>query len=97
LRRRAADDVFCADALRPAQARDRTTRDVRDQQRRDARVVVDHLALGGAGLGVEHLVEVGQAQAMTAHLDVGVTALTRLGHTAKVISGVYIVHIRRGK
>ncbi len=50
----------------PAFAGHRAVGDVREQQGSDPRVVVDHLALGGAGLGVEHLVEVRQTQAATA-------------------------------
>ncbi len=52
-----------ADAVGPALAGEGAIGDVGDQQRGDARVVVDDLALGGARLGIQHLVEVRQAQA----------------------------------
>ena len=42
---------------------------MRQQHRRDARVVVDHLALGEAGLGIEDLVEVGERQRPPVDLD----------------------------
>jgi hypothetical protein len=42
---------------------------VRQHHGSDARVVVDHLGLGGAGGGIEHLVEVAQTQATPADVD----------------------------
>ena len=50
----------------PALAGHRPPGDVRDHRRSDAGVVVDHLALGRARLGVEHLVEVRDAQSPAA-------------------------------
>ena len=58
-----------AGALRPAQPRHRPAGQVRQHHGSDSRVVVDHLGLGGAGGGIEHLVEVAQTQATTAHVD----------------------------
>ena len=50
---------------------------VRQQHRRDPRVVLDHLALGEAGRGIEDLVEVGERE--PAPLDLDLHALGR-GH-----------------
>ena len=49
------------DAVRPADPGDRAVLELRQQHRRDLGVVVEHLALGGAGARVEHLVEVATA------------------------------------
>jgi hypothetical protein len=59
-----------ADAVHPALPGRGTVFRVRDQHVRDARVVVDDLGLGRPGLRVQHLVEVGQPKAVTAHGDV---------------------------
>ncbi len=50
-------------AVRVALQRQRAVAQMRQQHRRDARVVVDHLALGEAHGGVEHLVQVREPEA----------------------------------
>src|SRR5207244_10166220 len=49
--------------------RERTLAQVGEQNRRDARVVVDHLALGEAHPWIKDLVEVGELQLVTLDLD----------------------------
>ena len=66
-------------AVRPAHPGDRTVREVRQQHRRDPGVVVEHLALGGAGLRVEHLVEVAQLERAALDLDLDVVHSPSVG------------------
>ena len=76
--------------------RERPVAQVREQHRRDARVVVDHLALGEPGLGVEHLVEVGELEPLPVDLDTSTAVLTplcRLARYATVLRG--LVRARR--
>jgi hypothetical protein len=63
-------EVLAGDAVRVALERQRAVVQVRQDGRRDARVVVDQLPLGEAGLGIEDLVEVRERQAAVADLDV---------------------------
>ena len=67
-------EVARVHAVGIALERERAAAQVGEQHRRHARVVVDHLALGEAGLRVEDLLEVRQAQ--LAPLDVDVNGLT---------------------
>ena len=64
-------EVLALDAVRVALERQRAAAQVRQQHGGDARVVVDHLALGEADVRVQDLVEVGQRQppALDLHLD----------------------------
>jgi hypothetical protein len=57
------------DAVRVALHRQRPALEVRQHERRHARVVVDHLALGEARLGIEDLVEVGELELLALDLD----------------------------
>ena len=71
---RAGFEVFreegrLAGAFRPAQPGDRPAGKVRQHHGSDARVVVDHLRLRGARVGIEHFVEVAQTQATPADVD----------------------------
>ena len=68
-RRRAA-----LDPVGVALERQRPVAQVRQHVRRDARVVVDHLALGEADCGIQDLVEVGERQAAAADVDVDAVA-----------------------
>ena len=56
-----------ADAVREAHEGHRPILDVRQQQRRDARVVVEDLTLGEPAARVEHLVQVRQRELPLAH------------------------------
>ncbi len=67
--------VEVIDPFGEAAQRDRATFEVGDDRRGDLGVVVDHLALGEAGLRVEDLVEVGELQLTAVDLD-----LTADGH-----------------
>ncbi len=71
------EERLVGDAVRPADPGDGAVLEVRQQDRRDLGVVVEHLALGGAGAGVEHLAEVADLE--RAALDVDVDLLPR-GH-----------------
>ena len=51
--------------------RERAVVEVGEQRRGHPGVVIDHLAFGEAGRGVQHLVEVGQPELASADLDVG--------------------------
>ena len=73
-RRRSGGDVLLEEAgplhaVRPADPGHRPVREVRQQHRRDAGVVVEHLALGGAGARVEDLVEVADPQRAALDVD----------------------------
>ena len=57
------------DAVRVALAGQRPAVQVGEQERRDAGVVVEHLPLAEARLGVEHLVEVGQHEPAAVDVD----------------------------
>ena len=57
------------DAVRIALERERTPLEVREHEGRDPRVVVDHVALGERGLGIQDLVEVGEREPAAEHLD----------------------------
>src|SRR5215210_4614699 len=57
------------DAVRVALQREGATAQVRQQRRRHARVVVDHLALGDAHRRVHHLVQVREAELPPLDLD----------------------------
>ena len=70
-----------AHAVGPALAGHRPPGDVRDHRRTDAGVVVDHLALGRARLGVEDLVEVRDAQSPAADADELLLLSTRVRST----------------
>ena len=76
--RRAAllEERLAVDAVGEAPQRDAAVAEVRQHRRRDADVVVDDLALGEPGLGVEHLVEVRQLERRpsTSTVDAGVLA-----------------------
>ena len=61
--------VAVVDALGEAAQGQRPPGQVGDDRRRDLGVVVDHLALGEAGLRVEDLVEVGELQLTAVDLD----------------------------
>src|SRR5205814_4213311 len=64
--------------------RDAAVAEMRQQRRRDARVVVDHLALGEPGLGIQDLLEVRELELPPADLDgrVGHADLRFLGAAA---------------
>ena len=62
-------EVAGVDAVRIALERQRAVAQVRKQDRRDTRVVVDHLALGEPRNRVEHLAEVGEGQRPALDLD----------------------------
>ena len=62
-------EVLLVDPVRVALEGERVVPEVRQQHRRDARVVVDHLALGEADLGIEHLVEVRKSEGLPVYLD----------------------------
>ena len=61
--------VEVVDPFREAAQGHRAAAQVGDHRRRHLGVVVDHLALGEAGLRVEHLVEVGELQLTPVDLD----------------------------
>jgi len=67
----------------PALAGHRPAGDVRDHRRADAGVVVDHLALGRARLGIEDLVEVRDAQSSAADADELLLLSTRVRSTLR--------------
>ncbi len=76
-RRRAGRRVLLEEArllhaVGPADPGDRAVLEVRQQHRRDLRVVVEHLALGRAGARVEHLVEVADRQGAALDVDLQV-------------------------
>ena len=56
-----------SDAVHPAFSGGRAMSRVRDQQVGDLGVVAEHIGFGRAGFGVEHLVEMGQREAVSAH------------------------------
>ena len=56
------EEVLALDAVGPARHGQRPAGEVGEDRGRDPRVVVDHLALGEAGLRVEDLVEIGDRQ-----------------------------------
>ena len=63
------EEAVALDAVRPPDAGDRAVLQQRQQHRRDLGVVVEHLALGGAGARVEDLVEVGELEGAALDLD----------------------------
>ena len=71
------------DAVRVALQRQRPRPQVRQQHRRDPRVVVDHVALGEPGARVHQLVEVRQRQRDVAHRDLDALGLRH----GKTVSG----------
>jgi hypothetical protein len=62
-------EVLRLDAVRVALERERPPLQMRQHVRRDARVVVDHVALGEPGGGIEDLVEVGEGQRPALDVD----------------------------
>ena len=58
-----------ADPVDPALARHRTARQLRQQDLGHRQVVVHDVGLGGARLGVEHLVQAGDREGALAHAD----------------------------
>src|SRR3954471_11194539 len=71
-------EVGAADPVGIALERQRPPAQVRQQDRRDARVVVDHLPLGEPRLGIEDLVEVREGQPPPVDVD-----LQALGHATR--------------
>ena len=67
--------------VRPADPGDRAVLQVREERRRDLRVVVEHLALGRAGARVEHLVEVADGEGAAVDVDL------ELAHRPTPITG----------
>jgi hypothetical protein len=55
-------EVFFVHAFGIALQRERTSRKMRQQDRRDARIVIDNLSLSEPGCGVKYLVQVSQTQ-----------------------------------
>ena len=72
------EEHLVLDTVRPAHPRHRAVGDVRQHQRRDLRVIGEHLALGRLGRGVHHLVQAGEPQLSPGHLDPG-----HLGHVLR--------------
>src|SRR5207253_9005331 len=64
-------EVRGVDPVGVALERERALAQVGEQRGRDPGVVVDHLALGEADLGIEDLVEVGELELVTLDLDRG--------------------------
>ena len=89
------EEALAVDAVREPSQGDPPVADVGEQHRRDAGVVVDDLALGEPGLRVQHLVEVGEAEAAPLDLDVGqadLRAATFLaGRFAAFLAGARLV------
>src|SRR6478736_2573869 len=82
-RRRARGDVLleelhATDPVREADPCDGAVAQVRQDHRRDARVVVDHLGLGRAGAGIHHLLEARQLHPPAVDLDRDLAGL--VGH-----------------
>src|SRR3954451_19474988 len=71
-------EVGAADAVGIALEGQGAPPQVREQRRRDPRVVVDHLALGEPRLGIEDLVEVREGQPPAVDVD-----LEALGHATR--------------
>src|SRR5205823_6065207 len=79
------------DAVGEAPHRDAAIAEVGQQRRRDARVVVDHLALGEPALGVEHLLEVRELELAPVNRDeaVGHALLRFLGAAVFLAAGFF--------
>ena len=77
--RRAAllEEGACLDAVRIALQGQRPVAEVGEDRVGDPRVVVDHLALGEAALGPQHLVEVGQLEPVPVYVYFAALALLR--------------------
>ena len=63
------EELHVAGAVRPADPGHRAVREVRQEHPGDPRVVVEHLALGGAGGRVHHLAEVADPQRPAVDVD----------------------------
>jgi hypothetical protein len=63
------EEARLVDAVGPAPQSEGAARQVGHHHRRDAVVVVDHLGLGEAGLGVQHLVEVAEGDPAAVDVD----------------------------
>src|SRR6185436_3439102 len=80
------EEAGLLDAVRPPDAGDRTVLQQRQEHGRDLGVVAEHLALRGAGAGVEHLVEVGQLEGAALDVDPHLLAAART-HLPTAITG----------
>src|SRR6266478_5343729 len=56
------EEVRMVHAFRITFHRERTSSEVRQQRRRDVHVIVNHLALGRAGSGIEDLIQIRELQ-----------------------------------
>src|SRR5580704_7707420 len=63
------EEVFFVHAFGIALQSEWTSRKMRQQDRRDAGVVIDHLSLGEPGCGVKNLVQVSQTQMFAVDLN----------------------------
>src|SRR5580704_3055137 len=63
------EEVFFVHAFGIALQSERTSRKMRQQDRRDARVVIDHLSFCEPSCGVKNLAQVGQTQMLAVDLN----------------------------